>query len=469
MLFIGTAYLFIGGFDLLHTLAYKGMGVFPGRGTDLPTQLWIATRYMESLSFLVAPLFLQRRLRVGVVLPSYAVVSCVLLLSIFQWKVFPVCFDAESGLTACKKISEYVIIGILLVSLVLLRRKGGQFDRRVLLWVSLSIILTMASEFAFTLYVDPEGTLNTVGHLLKLASFYLIYKALIEIGLRKPYDFLYRDLKRRETDLEKARDELEARVRLRTTELSQTVEALQDEVQARMGAEQRILADQQQLRALTGQLLDAEDEERREIATALHDSVGQILAFLKMELGELQRSKLSKDALEAVERIREQVNEAITRTRTLTFEISPPELYALGLEPAIEELAHRFGRERQLECRVHDSEEDKPLSEQVKTLLYRSVRELLINTAKHAQAHTVEITLSRADACIQIVVEDDGVGFDPAQLADGVPQKTAGFGLFSIRERLTHMGGRLYIQAGDRRGTRVTLLAPLCQTDETLT
>ncbi len=468
LLFIGIAYIFIGSLDLLHTLAYEGMGVFSGWGANPATQLWVSARYMEGLSFLLASLFVRRRLKVNWVLLSYAVASCLLLLTIFQWEVFPTCYGADTGLTVFKKVSEYFIIGILLASLIILRRKGSEFDPRILRWVSLSIALTMASEFMFTLYADPQATFNTIGHLFKLASFFLVYKALIEIGLRQPYHLLYRDMKRHETDLEKARDELEARVELRTAELSQTVETLQDEVQARMEAEKKSLANQQQLRALTGQLLDTEDEERREIATALHDSVGQILAFLKMELGELQRAELPEDVLQSVARIRQQVHEAITRTRTLTFEISPPELYTLGLEPAIDELARRFGRERQLECRVHGSEEDKPLSEQVKTFLYRSVRELLINAAKHAQAKAIDITLSRADRYVRVVVEDDGVGFDPSRLADGSPHEAGGFGLFSIRERLTHMGGTLYIESGNGRGTRVTLLAPLYQMDETL-
>ncbi len=466
-LFIGIAYLFVGAFDLLHTLAYEGMGVFPRQGADLPTQLWIATRYLESLSFLLAPLFI-RRFRVNLVILSYALVSVLVLLTIFQWKVFPVCFIADSGLTAFKRTSEYVIIGILLASLAVLRRRASAFDPRVLRWISVSIVVTVASEFMFTLYADPRGTFNTVGHLLKLASFFLVYKALIEIGLREPYNLLYRDLKRHETDLERARDELEARVRLRTAELSQTVETLREEVQARMRAEERILADQDQLRTLTGQLLDAEDKERREIATQLHDSVGQILAFLKMELGELQRSNLPEDVLQSIRRSREQVNEAITRTRSLTFEISPPELYTLGLESALEELAHRFSLERGLECHVHDSEQDKPLSEQIKTLLYRSVRELLINAAKHARPKSIDITISRTGGRIQVVVQDDGVGFDLSRLAEGSPHKAAGFGLFSIRERLTHMGGTVYIESDNGRGTRVTLVAPLCQGDESL-
>lgn len=467
LLLIGIAYLFIGFLDLLHTLAYEGMDVLTAAGADLATQLWIATRYTESLSFLIAPFFLSRRLRVNLAVLAYTAIVGLVLLSIFQWDIFPVCFQAGVGLTPFKIVSEYIIIGILLASLVVLGKKARRFDTRVLRWLSLSILLTVASEFMFTLYVDPMGTANTIGHLLKLASFFVIYKALIEIGLREPYSLLYRDLKHREKELEEARDELEARVRARTAELSQVVETLQDEVQARQGAEERIRADQEQLRALTGQLLDAEDEERREIATELHDSVGQILAFLKMELGELQRSDLPENVLDAVGRIREQVNEAITRTRTLTFEISPPELYTLGLESALEELAHRFGRERRLECRVHDSEEAKPLSDEIKTLLYRSVRELLINVAKHAQARTVDITLSRADNCIQIVVEDDGTGCDPSRLDEGAGRLASGFGLFSIRQRLTHMGGRVYIESDNGRGTRVTLLAPLCTTGQT--
>ena len=465
LLFLGMSYLFVGGFDLLHTLAYEGMGVFPQHGSNLATQLWIGARYLESLAFLIAPLAVRRRFRANLVLLGYTLISALLLLSIFAWRVFPVCFQAGTGLTPFKNVSEYVIIGILAVSLVALRRKAAAFDARILRWVTLSIILTMVAEFMFTLYASPQGTLNTVGHLLKLASFFLVYKALIEVGLREPYSLFYRDLKRREGQLEQARDELEERIRMRTAELSQTVETLRDEVEARLGAERRIRADQEQLRDLTSQLLGAEDKERREIATALHDSVGQILAFLKMELGDLLRGELTDDVREKLNRIRDQVNEAITRTRSLTFEISPPELYTLGLESAIEELAERFGRERQLVCRVHDCEEDVSLSDQVRVLLYRSVRELLINAAKHAQARAVDIALSRKGSCIEIIVEDDGVGCDLSRVAAGAKHEAGGFGLYSIRERLTHMGGQVSIESDDGRGTRVILLAPLSQTD----
>jgi PAS domain S-box-containing protein len=838
MLFLGVAYLFIGAFDLIHTLSYKGMGVFAGRGADLPTQLWIATRYMESLSFLVAPFFLRRQLRVTWVFSSYVVLSCLLLASIFFWKVFPVCFDdVQNRLTPFKEVSEFVIIGFLMVSLLVLLTRRAAFDGRVLKWISWSIVLTMLSELMFTRYTSPYEETNAIGHLLKLLSFYFVYKALIEIGLREPYELLYRELKQRQIDLQKARDDLEIRVQQRTAELSHTVGTLQEEVQARMHAEQRyrqsemkfrmlvervpvithvialdgtgatlyispqvepilgfasteytddphmwarrlhpddrarvlaemfrarepdtpfvleyrmltrdnqvlwfrdkvavvedpggkglcvqgvmydittekqmeqeltsqsktleaffrysitplvildrqfnfvsvnqayadscrrdisefkghnhfefypdpenqrifeeavrtkttyqvqakpfrfpdhpewgltywdwtlvpildasgeveslvfslkdvtvrrraelaliekeaylrtvvsnapiilfatdargkvtvlegsalaalkrerdeligtniceryrdvpdfvkqmrcvlagqdvvceaelapgrtfdvrcsplrdewgeiagimgvalditdakraeakILADQEQLRALTAQLLRVEDQERRAIATELHDSVGQILAFIKIEMGELRRAELPAHLTQSVNHIREQINEAIKQTRSLTFEISPPELYTLGLEPALEELTQRFSQERQIECTVQDSEDPKPLSDQMKTLLYRSVRELLVNAAKHAQASHVHVTVDRIDNDIRIAVEDNGIGFDTSRLQDRSPHGTSGFGLFSMRERLTHMGGGVYIQSGHTKGTKVVLRAPL--------
>ena len=114
LLFVGIAYLFIGGLDLVHTLAYKGMNIFQGYETNLPTQLWIAARYMESLSLLIAPAFLSRRLRADLVLMAYALATCLVLGSVFYWHIFPTCFVEGVGLTPFKKISEYVVSLILI-------------------------------------------------------------------------------------------------------------------------------------------------------------------------------------------------------------------------------------------------------------------------------------------------------------------------------------------------------------------
>ncbi len=205
LLFLGIAYLFVGGLDLLHALAYKGMEVFPGRGADLPTQLWIAARYLESLSLFLAPVWLGRRLRPHLVFLIYLVVSAFLILTIFD-RVFPACFVEGSGLTPFKIISEYLICAILLGAMAMLWRRRQEFDSGVLRLLIWSIVLTIGSELAFTYYVSVYGTANLVGHLLKIVAFYLVYKALIETGLMKPYNLLFRNLKLTEEAVRKERD-----------------------------------------------------------------------------------------------------------------------------------------------------------------------------------------------------------------------------------------------------------------------
>jgi PAS domain-containing protein len=206
LLFIGIAYLFVSGIDLTHTLSYKEMDVFAGRyGVGLNTQLWIAARYLESFALFVSPFYIGRKLRTNWTLVAFAALTSALFASIFL-RVFPVCYIEGVGLTPFKIVSEYVISAILLCSLLLLLRKRMEFDRGVLTLVALSITATICAELAFTFYVGFGDLSNLVGHYLKVLSFYLIYKAVIEIGLSKPYDLLFRNLKLHEEALEQQRE-----------------------------------------------------------------------------------------------------------------------------------------------------------------------------------------------------------------------------------------------------------------------
>ena len=221
-------------------------------------------------------------------------------------------------------------------------------------------------------------------------------------------------------------------------------------------AQERIIADQKQLRLLTAELLLTEERERHEIATALHDSLGPILAFSKRELGTLQKSAPPHIA-EALKNISDNISEAVKQTRTLTFDLSPPTLYTLGFEIAIEELLERFCQEHKLEYSFRNSDQPKPLTDPVKVLLYRSIREMLINIAKHAKAKLVKVALARNNNDIQVTIEDDGKGFDASVLKE----KPKGLGLFSVRERLRHIGGKLEIESKRGKGTHITLTPPL--------
>jgi PAS domain S-box-containing protein len=211
LLFVGIAYLFVASLDLVHTLAYTGMNIFKGYATNLATQLWIATRYMESISLFIAPLSFRRRLNTNGVFLGYTVVTIFLLLSIFYWDIFPICFIEGIGLTPFKKISEYIISLILLASIALLLKSRGEFDRKVLQWIVWSIILTILSEMAFTFYIHAYGFSNLVGHYFKIISFYFIYKALIETGLSRPYDLLFRNLRKSEEALRLSFEETKQR------------------------------------------------------------------------------------------------------------------------------------------------------------------------------------------------------------------------------------------------------------------
>ncbi|MDO9516665.1 MAG: MASE3 domain-containing protein [Methanosarcinaceae archaeon] len=204
--FVGIAYLFIAVMTLLHTLAYKGMGVFIGYDSNLPTQLWIATRYVESLTFFIAPFLIGRKLKMSFVLSGYAIVVSILLASIFYWNIFPDCFIEGVGLTAFKIVSEYVISIILLFSIYLLFQKRSKFDTEVLYFLVAALIVNVFAELTFISYISVYGFSNLAGHFLRLISYYLIYKAIIEKALTKPYDLLFRSLKQSEMLLKNSRD-----------------------------------------------------------------------------------------------------------------------------------------------------------------------------------------------------------------------------------------------------------------------
>jgi PAS domain S-box-containing protein len=195
LLIIGIAYLFIGATDLLHTLSYKGMGVFQGFDANLPTQLWIGGRYVQSLSFLAAFFFLNRRPNTRLVFSGYTLVTSLLFLSIFYWNIFPTCFVEGKGLTPFKIISEYLICLFLIASILILFKHRQKFDRAVLQWLILSFLATIGSELFFTFYISVYDLSNLGGHLLKILSFYFVYKAIIETGLAKPYSLLFRNLR----------------------------------------------------------------------------------------------------------------------------------------------------------------------------------------------------------------------------------------------------------------------------------
>ena len=200
LLFIALGYAAVGLLDLLHTLAFKGMGVFPAATANLPTQIWIAARYLQALCLLAAPLWLSRRMPLAAVTVALAAVTGALVLTIFRpWPwlpAFPDCY--LEALTPFKIISEYIICGLLLAALVVLYFRRHRLDRVVFGCMAGSIGATMLSEVAFTQYVSVFSETNLLGHLLKVVAVYLAYKALVQAGLQRPFAVLFGNLSQSE-------------------------------------------------------------------------------------------------------------------------------------------------------------------------------------------------------------------------------------------------------------------------------
>lgn len=209
LIFIGIAYLLVGGIDFLHIFAYKGTGGFGFNEPNLAGQLWLSARYIESLSLLIAFLLYKRKAKIKFVFFGYIFATSFLLASIFYWRIFPDCFIEGIGLTLFKKISEYIICLILLGTICLLFRRREELNPAVFQLLVTSIIATIGSELALTIYIDVYGFSNLVGYFLKIVSFYLIYKAIIVTGLKRPYDLLFKNLKKSEKALRIDKDRVQ--------------------------------------------------------------------------------------------------------------------------------------------------------------------------------------------------------------------------------------------------------------------
>jgi PAS domain S-box-containing protein len=240
-----------------------------------------------------------------------------------------------------------------------------------------------------------------------------------------------------EAALAKANDELEQRVSERTAELAQRAA---------------------QLRALAGELTLSEQRERSRLAKILHDHLQQVLVAAKFRLAIMGKGaeEMMKTAISEVQDL---IDESIASSRSLTAELSPPILHEAGLAAGLKWLAARMADTQGLLVDLQ-MEEPGPLPEDLKIMLFESARELLFNIVKHARTRSSAINLRQADGFLQLTVSDQGVGFDPAAMPRA-GESGAGFGLFSIRERLELFGGWLEIESAPGQGSRIFVSVPM--------
>lgn len=215
---------------------------------------------------------------------------------------------------------------------------------------------------------------------------------------------------------------------------------------------------QEKLRSVALELSLTEELERRRLATDLHDHVGQILALAQIKLGALQQSA-SNGLVAPMEEIRQLLNQTIKYTRSLTSELSPPILYDLGFEAAVEWLAELLQEQHGIRLKVAADRTPKPLDEETRVLLFQLVRELLVNVVRRAKPNNISVLIDRNGQNMVVKIENDGDRLDLG--TDSFAPSPDGLGLFSIRERLRYLGGRLEVQPEDGQGTLVTMMVPL--------
>jgi len=232
------------------------------------------------------------------------------------------------------------------------------------------------------------------------------------------------------------------------------------DVTERKQAEMALRDYQADLQLLTTKLTTAEEEERRRIAIDLHDSAAQNLALATLKLRGLEESTNETPVADGLAAVRQLIETTAAGLRTLSLDLSPPALYEVGVVAALDGLARRFGAAHGIECSFEDDGSDKPLEDTVRALLYRCAAELLANVAKHAGARRVGMSISLENEQVQLVVTDDGRGFD-GERAGARMDAGGGLGLFSIRERLRGIGGGLRVESEPGGGSRVTLVVPM--------
>jgi signal transduction histidine kinase len=227
--------------------------------------------------------------------------------------------------------------------------------------------------------------------------------------------------------------------------------------------EKRVAQRTEQLRALSADLEAVEDRERRQIARDLHDDLGQILAAARIRLTSLCQHE-GADVSETAMQVDALINRANNAIRSLAAQLAPDVLHELGLSPALEWLAEEIEGTFGIKVTVRDDGRPKPLAQEVRSILYRAVRELLINVAKHAQTDTATVeTVSQAERVV-VRVSDPGVGYDASVAATGSRRR---LGLISLRERLSHIGGTVEMRSAPGAGTSAVLTAPLSVGPET--
>ena len=237
-------------------------------------------------------------------------------------------------------------------------------------------------------------------------------------------------------------------------------ETLQRESEEREKMQAKLLLYDRQLRSMSVETVLAEEHERKQIAAGLHDKAGPLLASCFMKLGRMLKVSAQEEVTVALKESRALIDQAIGELRSLTFDLSSPALYTLGLTAAVDELCRDIGEHHGMAIAFQNQGTPQDLGHDQRIVLYRAARELLLNVVKHAEATRVTVICGGDAEEVFVSVGDDGVGFDATEAGSGF-SRTGGFGLFNLHERVSHLNGRFVVESSRGSGTRVVVALPV--------
>lgn len=421
--FFAVAYLFVGAFELLHVLTYPGTGIINFDGnTAAVYKIWLAARCFELCAYAGFCMGFNSKIAPGLVLFSFSILAAYILLSvfIFNYLPFPVYLDQLS-------IAAFVCT----ILLLFLRRKLLQKEIFILLLSSL--LLTLLSVFIINREAPVNDWSSITGHYLEFVSHYLLYLALISVALRRPLTHMFE-------------------------ELNASQEALQKDIIRREENEKRLIEYKDRLQDLASQLGEVEESERRYVAEILHDGVVQYLAVASLKTKYLLDKNLPANIHKVICDLAEILEEAISSSRTLLFEVRPPVLYELGLLPALDTLLEDFKEKHGLDIKVTKSGWTEPEDPALRVLFFKAIRELLLNVVKHSGTLSAEVVLkAEGKSSFELKVIDFGKGFSVENSNEIAVRKTKSYGLFALEERVKALGASLNIDSVPNERTVVSI------------